>query len=298
MHIDNLEKPRAQRILDFKEVYVVEKIHGTSSNLSFKINELGEEELRFFSGGMSHQLFINIFDQDALLANFRNLGVQAITIYGEAYGGSMQKMSHSYGKEAKFIAFDVKIVDHWLDFDKAHKLVTDDMNLEFVWFTKSSTDIEELIKWRNQECQQAIRNGMGHGHKSEGIVIRPLWECATNNGKRMLVKFKNADFQERKNPPSVEDMLKKEEKLKVLADARKIADEWVTEMRLTHVLDKIVGEIDMTRTGEIIKAMQEDVLREAEGEIIVSKNTLGQIAATTAKMLKRRLNDNLMNKER
>ena len=293
LHIDNLYKPAAQRkIMNFKRVYCMEKIHGTSAHISYKILEDGTEKMSFFSGGMKHTLFTEIFDHDALLERFRAFGVDEIVIFGEAYGGSQQRMSGTYGKEPKFIAFDVKIGRSWLDVPKAFKVVQD-MGLEFVWFTESSTDIDELDKWRTQHSIQAIRNGCGEGKTSEGIVIRPLHEVMYSNGARAIAKHKNDDFQERKNQPDAAKILKNQEKLVVLAKAQEIADEWVTEMRLTHVLDKIEGELDMTRTGEVIRAMQEDVTREAEGEIVVTKDALGRIAAATAKMYKERLKMNL-----
>jgi len=42
-------------------------------------------------------------------------------------------------------------------------------------------------------------------------------------------------------------------------------------MRLLHVLDKLGNPLDMKATGSVIKAMVEDVCREAEGMIVDNK---------------------------
>lgn len=288
MHIDNLYKTEAQKILEFKWVYALEKLHGTSSNLKY-IKDLQGERIVFFSGGMKHQLFVDIFDHDALLEKFRATGLDHVTIYGEAYGGAQQGMSAIYGKDPKFCAFDVLIGEStWLSVPEAAKFV-EDFGLEFVWYTTVETKIEEIDKIRQMPSHQAERNGMGNDKWSEGIVLRPPFEVTLNKGKRVMAKHKNEMYHERNKQPSLQDAIKNKEKLVVLQRAKEIADEWVTEMRLTHVLDKIEGEHDVSRMGEIIKAMQEDVVREAEGEIVVSKDALGQIARATAEMFKRRM---------
>ena len=86
--------------------------------------------------------------------------------------------------------------------------------------------------------------------------------------------------------------IKLEERVKfeVLQKAKEIADEWVTEMRLTHVLDAF-PDADITKTGMIIKAMVEDVLREAKGEIVESGEVKQAISRTTALMFKRRIKE-------
>lgn len=53
-----------------------------------------------------------------------------------------------------------------------------------------------------------------------------------------------------------------------------------------HVLDKIPGEMNMTRTREVIRAMQDDVKREAAGEIVESPQAFAAIGARTARLLK------------
>lgn len=282
MHIDNLYK--IQDILLFKECYALEKIHGTSAHLSWKgpCADMTSEGLRFFAGGESHTNFVKLFDEEALKAKFTEAGTPEITIYGEAYGGKQQGMSATYGKELKFVAFDVKIGDNWLSVPQADAFVQS-MGLEFVYYTKISTDMASIDAARDADSQQAIRNGVGPGKKMEGVVLRPLIELTKNNGSRIIAKHKRDEFKETATPREVTP-----DRLKVLSDAQAVADEWVTPMRLTHVLDK-VQPAGIEDTPKVIAAMIEDVQREGAGEIEWSKDVAKAVGSKAAKDFKDRL---------
>jgi|14BtaG_2_1085337.scaffolds.fasta_scaffold05248_6 hypothetical protein len=274
LHINNLYKD--QDILMFKECYALEKIHGTSAHIKYKT----ETGITFFSGGEKHARFVELFDVEGLTEKLRAFGVEEITIFGEAYGGKCLGMSGTYGKELKFVAFDVKIDDCWLDVPKAEAIVLE-LGLEFVWYVRCITDIDKLDLECYAESKQAIRNGMGPGKKMEGVVLRPIVELTKNNGSRVIVKHKRDDFSETKTPRVVSP-----EKLKILSDAKEVAEEWVTPMRLNHVLDKIEGGASMEKMRTIISAMIEDVKREGEGEIEWSQTVAKAIGKATAVMTK------------
>jgi hypothetical protein len=306
LDIDNLYKNGD--ILMFKECYALEKIHGTSAHISFKRKRqmvvgnydivdgiptpriISEEdwqktwpddiEIDFFSGGEKHTNFVGLFDASKLEEVFRMMCVEDMVIYGEAYGGKCRGMSDTYGKSLKFIVFDVKIVGWWLDVPNAED-VAKNFGLEFVWYTKTSTELDALNILRDRESEQAIRNGCGSGKKAEGVVLRPLIELRKNNGERIIVKHKRDDFRETRTPRVVG------EELRVLTEANKIADEWVTEMRLDHILGKM-KDPSLDKMGEIIKAMVEDVVREGDKEIVDTKDVRKAIGRKAAEMAKRR----------
>jgi len=283
LHINNLYKD--QLILQMKEVYALEKIHGTSAHIKFTPAQTSDSEdftLTFFSGGEKHEKFVNLFDQEKLktIYNERYLGSE-ITIFGEAYGGKQQGMSPTYGQELKFIAFDVKIGDSWLDVPNAFDVATH-FGIEFVDFVKIPTTLEAIDAERDKPSTQAKRNGIVEDKLREGVVLRPLFEITLNNGSRLIVKHKRDEFKETSTPRKVVDPAQME----ILRNAEHIAEEWVTSMRLSHVLDKIPDHMDISKTGIVIKAMQEDVLREAEGEIEVDKSVLAAIGKKTATMFK------------
>lgn len=283
MHIQNLYKER--EILNFKRVYALEKVHGTSAHIKNRVESLHteypepvayREQLSFFSGGEKHEKFVQLFDQYKLAEKLA--GIDCV-IYGEAYGGSCQKMSDVYGPTLRFVAFDVQINGQWLAVPQAADFVRE-LGLDFVDFVEISTTIEEIDAQRDRESVQAIKNGMGPGKQREGVVLRPLIEYTKNNGERVIVKHKQEKFRETSSPRPISD-----EKLKVLEDARAIALEWVTPMRLQHVLDKIESA-DITKMSQIIKAMVEDVQREAAGEIVWSTEVGKAISQLTATMAK------------
>ena len=74
-------------------------------------------------------------------------------------------------------------------------------------------------------------------------------------------------------------------RLEVLTQATAIAEEWVTPTRLKHVLDKL-DQPGVERTGEVIRAMTEDVLREGQGEIEDSKDAWQAIGRRTAELFR------------
>ncbi len=274
LHIDNLYKD--QDILLFKECYALEKIHGTSAHLSWK-----EGKLNIFSGGSKHESFKALFPESLTTILTEKFGnVQHVVIYGEAYGGKLQGMSNTYGKELKFVVFDVTIDGIWLAVPNTHELVQS-LGLEFVHYNKISTDLAAIDKERDADSVQAIRNGVGPGKIREGVVLRPLIELTKNNGSRIIVKHKRDEFRETQEKRSVET---DPDKLKVLSDAKAIAMEYVTVMRLEHILDKMDQSIpfDETRTGEVITVMLADVLRESAGEIVDTREARSAIGKQTA----------------
>lgn len=310
-HIDNLYKN--QEILMFKECFALEKIHGTNSKLVWKRNpsNQAQRQLVFFSGGTKHELFVSLFDKDVLIAKFTEMGIPVdrdVTVYGESYGGREQGMGETYGKVAKFVAFDVQFGDCWLDVPKAEGFVKS-LGLDFVHYKRVTTDLAALDAERDAPSMQAIRNGISmivpegadfncpagtvvepygtHGDrianpkKREGVVLRPLIELTKNNGSRIICKHKRDEFRETKTPRPVVDPAK----MQVLANAERVADEWVTAMRLQHILQKMPGHC-IEKMRDIIAAMVEDVNREGKNEFVPSEAVNKSIGKRTALMYK------------
>jgi hypothetical protein len=303
-HIQNLYRPEAQGILLFKEVYAMEKVHGTSAHVSYRRDQAGPatidgspSRLTFFSGGEKHSNFVDFFlkngptPADLQAKADAALSTPIWTVYGEAYGGRCQGMSATYGPDLRFIAFDVQIDEKWLSVPDAEKFCLD-LGIEFVPYRKVSTDIAVLDAERDRPSRVAFLRGIAEPKKSEGVVLRPLVELSSNWG-RICAKHKAAEFSERATTPKVIDG----EKLAVLQGAQAIADEWVTEERLTHVIDHLKAAqgglssrgFGVQDTGTIIKVMVEDVYREASGEVVESKEATAAIGKKTAQMFKARV---------
>jgi hypothetical protein len=279
--INNLYKD--QRILLFRECWAMEKVHGTSAHVRYRKSD---DNLMFFSGGASHTEFEALFDKEALRAKFLELGHEDVTVFGEAYGGKMQGMKDTYGPKLMFIAFDVKIGDNFLSVPDMDGVATA-LGFEVVPYEKVSTDTEAVNTVRDKPSRVAERRGCGTDKTSEGVVLRPLIECRFNDGERICAKHKTAGFEERRKTPKVSV-----DKLEVLAEANAVADEWVTEMRLTHVLDKLQPDgkvLELRDIPTVTSAMVADVYAEAAGEIVESKDVERAIKQKTAGMFKARV---------
>ena len=288
LHINNLYKD--DRIFQFPECYALEKIHGTSAHVTFKFKDK-KPEIIFFSGGESYENFKNLFVENescrklVLFINENTLDDGSeVVVFGEAYGGKQQGMSGTYGKQLKFIAFDVKFCGKWLNVPEA-ELLCSVLDIEFVHYVKIPTFLSAIDEERAKPSIQAARNGILEPKEREGIVLRPLSECYDSWGDRVITKHKNDAFKETKTQRQVDPT-----KLQILTDAKMIADEWVTEMRLQHVIDKSGVELIVENTPIIIRAMIEDIRREATGEILESKEAMKQIGSATARLFKRYLN--------
>lgn len=287
--IPHLYRPEAQVVLLFKEVYCLEKIDGTSSSIHWK-----DSKLNYFSGGEKYDNFIKLFDNDHLIQKFTELfGDTPVRIYGETYGNKQQGMRHTYGDYLRFIAFDVRIGHVWLSVPKAEDIVNK-FGLEFVDYVKVPTKpLDYINNERDKPSVQAKRNGIQEDKMREGIVIRPLEEMRQNNGARVIAKYKNQAFEERKNTPKV----KPRQNLEVLKEAQAIAEEWVTPMRLEHVLQKLPEATGLEHTKLVINAMVDDVYTEGKGEIVESRAASYVIGKQTVKLWKKRLQKQLEDKE-
>lgn len=261
----------------------MEKIHGTSAHIGWN------GKVYFFSGGESYDMFVGLFDKDKLTQCFTDLGHDKCVIYGEAYGGKCQGMRATYGDKLRFVAFEVMIEDKWLCVPAAESIATA-FGLDFVPYVKIPATIDNLNTWRDMPSQQSVKNGIIEERHREGIVVRPIEEFVKNNGNRVIAKHKNELFAEIKTPRSLADS---EDKLAILSNAQAIASEWATEMRLAHVLDGF-PEASMEQIPDIMKAMSEDIIREAGEEIVFSKEADRAIRKQTAEMFKQRIKNSLV----
>lgn len=289
MHIENLYKN--QDILEFKRCYAMEKIHGTSAHVAYR-----DGYIHLSPGGESLVRFEKCFDLLALTMKFSEkfTPLDTVVVYGEAYGGSCQGMSRTYGKELRFVAFEVKIGETFLNVPSAQTFC-DQVGLPFVHWVETSTDMDALNAQRDMPSVQSSRNGVSDIMPREGIVLRPPFEVVNSRGDRVMAKHKGVQFSERKTP-DLEAM--DPAKRQILEQSSAIAEEWVTPMRLVHVMDRLKAsreekDLSMTDTPFIIKLMVEDVTREAAGEIIDSPDVRKQVGSKAAQLFKKHFQDHL-----
>lgn len=285
-------------ILLFKEVFASEKIHGTSSHITFKRNETDNKWSVFiFAGGIKHDNFLFMLNtkyrlSTDVLAKFSELflektDVKEVIIYGEGYGGACQKMHDVYG-DLNFVAFEVLEDDHWYNITRAHALVTK-IGLDFVHFERGPATIEWLNSQRDKPSEQSKKNKISENGESEGIVVRPVIEVYDEKGGRFIAKYRKDKFRE---TASVRKLT--EEDAKVFEIANEIAEEWATDMRLTHVLSALAASghknLSIENTSLVLSKMVEDISLECGSEIQWSREAIKAIKGKTSTMFKKRLN--------
>ena len=281
LHIPNLFKD--QTILEFKHLYAMEKLHGTSAHISYIPGhpDYNGGGLKFYSGEQA-QNFIKLMQQYELLKPLN--GMPALTIYGEFYGGKIQKQSKRYGKKERFCAFEVKIGESWLSVPQAHEIVSK-LGLEFVDYEFIPAEIDEINSLRDKPSTQSLRNGVEEIQIREGIVLRPPIEVMLNNGDRIIAKHKRDEFRETKTPRSIGQIL-------TLSNGNMVASEWVTENRLNHILS-ITGAIDISHTPIVVRAMTDDVIREGKGEVEDNRDNRQAIGKAAANLFKKSLHNTI-----
>jgi len=262
-------------------------VHNSSTHIQWKsVNTPSLFEMTTFSGGVKHATFESMLDERFDLEKLHNMfleytqdwpDIKTLTVYGEAYGGKCQRMNKVYGP-LNFIAFEVNVDGSCLDVPTSER-VCEKLGLPFVYYERGPATVEWLDAQRNLPSQQARRNGMGDNKIGEGIVVRPLVEMCTNDGRPVMAKHKREDFRETRKPRRVG------KDLEVLSKAEDIALEWVTQMRLQHVIDALkITTPSPELTGDVIKAMVEDIKAESEGEIEWSNAATKAIGRRTAQM--------------
>lgn len=282
MHIKNLYSD--QRILRYTVIAALEKIHGTSAHVS--VGDGGN--VTFSGGGETHNRFLTCFDVPAVEAALRAeciaRGFTHVSIHGEAYGGSQQRMAHVYGPRLRFVAFDVKADGVWLDLIDAQEFVWS-VGLDFVPYNIISNDLAAIDAERDAPSEQARKNGVEGDQHREGVVLKCLKETVDEDGDRVVAKHKQDRVAEMATPRKVVDPAQQV----VLDDAQAIAKEWVVARRLEHVLQKLPQDIGVEDTPKVIAAMLEDVLREGAKEIVDSPAARKAISKRAALLFREHL---------
>ena len=86
----------------------IQHFHSVFNSFCVMRNQFAGWDINLFSGGAKHDSFVQLFDLNDLAKRMNANSYDELTVYGEVYGGKMQRMSDTYGTDMKFIAFDVK----------------------------------------------------------------------------------------------------------------------------------------------------------------------------------------------
>lgn len=130
-----------------------------------------------------NELFIPL--RDRLLSQF---GDAPTCLYGEGYGGKIQKTGSTYGKTQDFVLFDVKVGSWWLERPNVIDIASEfGLSVVPIVGTGTISQMVDLVK-------DGLISRWGD-FQAEGVVARPSVELFARNGKRIITKLKTRDFQ-------------------------------------------------------------------------------------------------------
>lgn len=301
--IDNLYK--AQRILEEPECYALEKLDGCSAWCTYtkEVSDYTDNHgvkttghFHYHGGNLIGVVLRSLLGGEQFEETLCRFLGDKVTVYGEAYGGKIQKCADRYGPATKFCAFDIMVDESWLTVPEAEAAARS-LRLEFVHYKRIPTKLSAIDAEKDAISEQAIRNGMttceGTFIRREGVILRTIDEKLDHRGNRIIVKHKRAEERETKTERVVDTT-----KLEILKSARAVAEEWCTLNRLVgHILPKLEGEvIDMSRTREVISAMINDIHKEGDGEFEPGPTVNAEIGKRTGQLLKQYLSAKLVDK--
>ncbi len=165
-----------------------EKVDGTNIRVMFKDGQItfgGKSEISDIPTFLKVVLEEIFLPQHAL---FTGLFHDAdVCLYGEGYGGKIQKTGPNYRKDHSFVLFDIRIGPWWLQ-----RQDVDDIARKFG--IESVPVIGEGTLGDMIEKVKAGFNSLWGDFLAEGIVARPKTELLARNGKRIITKIKHKDF--------------------------------------------------------------------------------------------------------
>ena len=154
---------------------------GKTDNASIPVPLLYELQ-KMFEGTAKKQLF-----KETFLSDKDGEEMTEVCLYGEGYGAKIQKGGGNYSAVPKFVLFDVKIGDWYLQREDVED-IAQKLGIDIVPIVGQGTLMEaiELVR-KGQKSQWG-------DFIAEGLVVRPAVELKTRRGGRLITKIKHKDF--------------------------------------------------------------------------------------------------------
>lgn len=288
------------------------KLHGTNGSVVFSNGDInfqsrdnilgntveGYKDNSGFYGNMSkHKVLFSVMFYDLILENNIDHNFNDIVIYGEWAGKGIMKGTGINNLDKAFYIFGVKVKPHdeeqssyWIkdySYLKSHENniynINDfqTFNIE-IDFNNPSSYIEELDKLIDiveHECPVAKQ--LGHSGVGEGIVFTTFLD----DGIALRFKIKGEKYSKASKEPKIklEDPLESEK----LEFAYVLLPNWRLEQGINEVCNlNNGGYIDMKDTGLYLKWIQNDILKEEEMLIQVSKFGWKDVASYVTRVAK------------
>jgi len=232
-----------------------EKLHGANFSFWCDGTEVKVASRTQFVDGTFYncQAVINCYSQ-GILDWCQKKGVSDFVVYGELFGGNIQK-EVKYG-EKDFAAFDVVIDGKVLDKHTAQSVV-DDCGLFFVPIIKVGS-FKECLELSNTFKSTLTPEDCKEDNISEGLVIEPLEPSWFANGSRVYFKNKTESFSEKNRQPKEKQVFElSEEESDLLNELLKYS----TEQRVSNVISKI-GQVTNKDFSKILGLTVQDMLED------------------------------------
>lgn len=276
-HIENIEN--VPTLFELPEVIVTEKVHGSSARIGVLDNVLrvGGRRLEFTDirpDTREGLCFIQWVLDTGLDKKMMEVFVgQNIIFYGEWHGSGTPKKNWPqvqkgirYIQGNDFRVFDVKVNGQFIAQDSvadwAAKIGLKTMPILY----RGKPDQAVFDSLIDSMSKLGAENGIVDPENTiEGLVIRPPEFVWDKKGNPVIAKLKIGKWAERASAQRHPKTAPKERV--VPPGAKEFAKEFVTEMRLEHVLDQLREAgiaIDKSAMGEVMKRMGQDIKREGD----------------------------------
>lgn len=238
-----------------------EKLHGANFSFWCDGTEVKVASRTQFVDGTFYncQAVINKYSNKVLdlfkeVNGFTN-NLEHITVYGELFGGNIQK-EVEYG-EKDFRAFDLVVNGEIIEKGAANQLISVIAGIPFVPIILVGT-FAECLALSNTFKSALTPEDYTEENTSEGLVIEPVTPNWFNNGSRIYFKNKTEGFSEKKRKP-------KEHIVFELSDEEsELMNELLTyntTQRVSNVISKI-GQVTNKDFGKILGLTTQDLLEE------------------------------------
>lgn len=250
------------------------KLHGTNAAIVFDKGYSFQSRERVLTreadnaGFMAHMeqwlLPVSVmFQRIAEINNIQGLN-DIIAVYGEWYGGNIQKGVAITGLPKMFVIFAVKINDQWVETPNVSCPEASIYNINQHTNFKIDIDFEHPEEAQNQLAkltevvEACCPVGLAHGIEGTGEGI--VWRCDSNPSSEYWFKVKG----EKHSASKVKTLASVNvEAVEQINDFVAMA---VTESRLEQGLHNLINEqlkpFAMTSMGDFIRWVHQDVLKE------------------------------------
>lgn len=179
--------------LEYVPWMATEKVDGTNVRVmwnGFDVTFGGKTDNAQMPVPLMRKLLELFGDREKFKAQFPNEPHQQIEVclYGEGFGGSIQKGGATYGPDPRFALFDVKVGAWWLE-RPAVEDVARGMGCDVVPIVATG-----IMRDLCRQAEVGVKSTYGD-FIAEGLVMKPTVTLMDRKGDRILAKIKTSDYR-------------------------------------------------------------------------------------------------------